>query len=190
VFIGPPDSGKTTVLCKWLTPAVLTEQSSARVWRLDGAGANTAEFLSVHCEMLGVPVERFWTGIDTPAELQFIDLPGVEADDARALAGLRIQLSALPNPEIHLVLNAAYETETLLTQYHAFAGFQPKDLILTHLDEETRRVKLWNLVFGTNCMIGFLSAGQKIPGDFLRAAPDLLFPAEIIPQQSDPLVPR
>ena len=36
VFIGPPGCGKTTVLCKWLTLAVLTEERPARVWRLDG----------------------------------------------------------------------------------------------------------------------------------------------------------
>ena len=32
------------------------------VWRLDGYTANVAEFLTLHCEMIGVPVERFWCG--------------------------------------------------------------------------------------------------------------------------------
>ena len=35
VFVGPPGCGKTTALCKWLTLAVLTEERSARVWRVD-----------------------------------------------------------------------------------------------------------------------------------------------------------
>src|SRR5579859_3691987 len=43
VFIGPPGSGKSTVLCKWLTGAVLRNQQRARVWRLDGETANTSE---------------------------------------------------------------------------------------------------------------------------------------------------
>ena len=63
VFIGPPGSGKTTALCKWLTLAALLEERAARVWRLDGATANTADFLAIHCEMLGVPLERFWMKI-------------------------------------------------------------------------------------------------------------------------------
>jgi flagellar biosynthesis protein FlhF len=179
VFVGPPGAGKTTVLCKWLTLAVLTEERSACVWRLDGAQANTAELLTVHCEMLGVPVERFWSEPALPADLHFVDLPGVEAIDARALNELRSQLSVLPCPEIHLVLNAAYHTEALLAHYHAFAALEPTDLILTHLDEETHRVRLWNLIFGTNCTIRFLSAGQKIPGEFRPAGPDLLFPPEV-----------
>jgi len=100
-------------------------------------------------------------------------------DDARALTDLRRQLSTLPSPEVHLVLNSAYQSEVLLAQCQAFAPCGPADLVLTHLDEETGRVKLWNLVLGTNYTIRFLSAGQKIPGAFCRATPDLLFPAEV-----------
>jgi len=76
------------------------------------------------------------------------------------------------------VLNAAYESSVLFEQYHAFSKFSPEDLIFTHMDEERRRVKLWNFVLGTNCCVSFLSGGQKIPGDFQRAETGILFPSE------------
>ena len=197
VLIGPPGSGKTTALCKWLTLASLLEQRPGRVWRLDGASANTAEFLAIHCEMLGVPLERFWAAPgaaanaadaqlpagpagDPPAPLPLwlVDLPGVEMGDLPGLSALRDQIAAMPSPRLHLVLNAAYEMPALLAQWCAFESFGPEDIIFTHLDEECRRVKLWNFVFGTNCSLRFLGAGQKIPGEFHTASPENLFPAK------------
>lgn len=178
VFIGPPGSGKTTALCKWLTIATLLEDRPARVWRLDGQISNTADYLAIHCETLGVPLERFWSTPKAGGELWFVDLPGVEINDPIALAALREQLSGLPAPRIHLVLNAAYEMPALLAQWRAFELCCPEDLIFTHLDEETRRVKLWNFVFGTNCSVRFVGAGQKIPGEFRNATPELLLPSK------------
>ncbi|HEX4343243.1 MAG TPA: hypothetical protein VH255_07620 [Verrucomicrobiae bacterium] len=178
VFIGPPGSGKTTLLCKWLTKSILSEDASAHVWRLDGASANMAEFLTLHCEMLNVPLERFWTPTTQLEDFLFIDLPGTEAHDPQALTALREQLATLPQPHIHLVLNAAYDTTILFEQFNAFAAFKPEDLIFTHLDEERHRVKLWNFVLGTNCALSFLSGGQKIPGEFHRANSLLLFPSD------------
>jgi flagellar biosynthesis protein FlhF len=181
VFIGPAGSGKTTALCKWMTAAVLREEHKVHVWRLDGDTANVAEFLTLHCEMIGVPVERFWCGPEGERDLLFIDLPGVEMGNSNAMKALHSQIAALPEPHVHLVLNAAYEGTVLFEQFHAFKGFAPEDVIFTHLDEERRRVKLWNFVLGTNCSVSFLGAGQKIPGDFFRAESTLLFPSEFRP---------
>ncbi len=176
VFIGPPGSGKTTALCKWMTSELLFNEHRVHVWRLDGDSANSGELLELHCEMMGVPVQRFWTDLAEPADLQFVDLPGVEMNNPDAMSVLNDQLSALPQPHVHLVLNAAYESSILLEQFRAFESFAPEDIIFTHLDEEQRRVKLWNFVLGTKCPISFLGAGQKIPGEFQRAEPAMLFP--------------
>jgi flagellar biosynthesis GTPase FlhF len=109
-----------------------------------------------------------------------VDLPGVEISDETALAALRDQIAGMPSPRVHLVLNAAYEMPALLAQWRAFEAFAPEDLIFTHLDEEARGVKLWNFVFGTNCSVRFLGAGQKIPGEFKNASPEILFPPKTL----------
>lgn len=176
VFIGPAGSGKTTALCKWMTSSILFDDHQVRVWRLDGESGNSSDLLNLHCELMAVPVDRFWSGPDEMADLQFIDLPGAEINNQGAMSALRDQLDALPQPHVHLVLNAAYENSILFEQFSAFEPFAPEDIIFTHLDEETRRVKLWNFVLGTKCPISFLGAGQKIPGEFRRAEPALLFP--------------
>ncbi len=174
-LIGPAGSGKTTTLCKWLTQSALVEGRVARVWRLDGATANLAESLSVYCEILGLPVERSWQGAGPVEEdIGFIDLPGVDWRQPLPVKELAAHLKQLGNPQLHLVLNGAYETATLLAQVRAFAGFPITDLIVTHLDEESRWGKLWNLALGTNYSIRYFATGQNIPGDFCAATAEAI----------------
>lgn len=181
LFIGPPGSGKTTTVCKWLAKTVLAEGRSARVWRLDDHSANFAGLLDAYGEILHVPVEREWpanlspTGID----LGFVDLPGVDTQDPAAIQRLHQRLNSMAHAEVHLVLNAAYDTSILLKQARALSSLPVHDLIFTHLDEETRPAKLWNLLLGTNFTVRFLSAGQNIPGHFVCARPEMLLTASI-----------
>jgi flagellar biosynthesis GTPase FlhF len=175
VFIGPPGTGKTVCLCKWLARAVLVEGRTARVLRLDGRTANTSEAVSIYAEILNVPVLRAVPANldqESSADLLLVDLPGVSSCDAEALGHLAQQIQKLPSPQVHLVLNAAYETSVLLAQTRAFQALPLTDLVLTHLDEEPRWGKVWNLVLGTNFPISFLSAGQNIPGEWLPARPE------------------
>src|SRR5581483_1813308 len=97
--------------------SALVEGRVARVWRHDGATANLAESLSVYCEILGLPVERSWQGAGPVEEdIGFIDLPGVDWRQPLAVKELAAHLKQLGNPQLHLVLNGAYETATLLAQ--------------------------------------------------------------------------
>ena len=180
VFVGPPGSGKTTVLCKWLAKSVLADGVTARAWRLDGRAANFAGLLDVYGEILGVHVERDWNvsqkidGFD----VGFVDLPGVNAPDQAAIQSLGSRLDTIPGAQVHLVLNAAYDVSVTLAQARAFAGLPVNDVIFTHTDEEKRLMKLWNFVLGTNFPVRFLSGGQNIPGDFHVAVPGLLIPRQ------------
>ena len=175
VLIGPAGSGKTTALCKWLAQLVLVEGRSVAIFRLDGETANTGEFLSVHAEVLGVPVQRSLTSDwRSAADVVFIDLPGVSHTDRASMIKLRDQLQGLRPAQIHLVLNVAYESPLFMAQFRGFSGLQPNDWIATHLDEEPRWGKLWNGVMGTNCPLGWMGVGQNIPGMFHRADPDRL----------------
>ena len=170
LFVGPPGVGKTTCLSKWLAQMVLLGGRSARVWRLDGHTANVAESLSVYGEILGVPVARCWSRGDNalPAEIGFIDLPGVDFHSESALGELA-ERAATMGALVHLVLNAAYDTSLLLEQVRAFSSLPITDLILTHLDEEHREEKLRDFAGRIAHPIGYLSAGQSVPGTFREA---------------------
>ena len=184
VVIGPAGSGKTTCLCKWLTQAALVEGRLARVWRLDGTTANMAESLTVYCEILHLPSERAWgAGVNQIAEdIGFVDLPGVDWRAPGALQELAGQLRQFGASSLHLALNGAYDISLLLAQVRAFAALPVEDLIITHLDEEGRWGKLWNLVLGASLPIRYLSTGQNIPGDFCAATAETIL-ARQFPQQ-------
>lgn len=184
IFIGAPGSGKTTVLSKLLAQRVLIENLATRVFRLDGLRANTAESLSVYCEILGVPVERCRADAShsQPQETVFIDLPGVSPNDADALKNLSAQIAAFSNARVHLVMNAAYETNTLFHQLRGFSVLPISDLVFTHLDEEQRFGKLLNFAFGIKFPISYLSAGQNVPGDLTSASVEKIV-ARVIPSK-------
>lgn len=176
ILVGATGSGKSTLLCKWLSKLALTGGPAVRVFRLDGVTANTAEVLAVHAEILGVPVERDFRGLSnySSEEWKLVDVPGVDWRDRQAIGEIRRALDKFSGADVHLVLNGAYEVPVLLAQARAFSSLPLTGLMVTHLDEETRWAKLWNLVLETPLALRFLSAGPNIPGDFLEASPELL----------------
>ena len=104
-----------------------------------------------------------------PGRLLLVDIPGGTAEDVAWQAALETLMNRLTSPRLHLVLNAAYDAAILQKQVRSFSGLPLADVSFTHLDEEIRAGKIWNLLLGTNCRPGFLAGGQNIPGDFSRA---------------------
>ena len=179
IFVGPTGTGKTTCLGKWLAQTVLVEGRRSSVWRLNGIAANTAESLSILCEGLNVNVNRSWphgTQPDSEPQARFIDFPGADAKNAVALGELKSSVDRLGTARIHLVLNAAYDIRILMKQAAAFQAFRLSSLILTHLDEESNRLKLWNLIVGAKLPLSYVGAGQNVPGDFMPARVEMFLP--------------
>jgi flagellar biosynthesis protein FlhF len=175
LFIGVPGTGKSTVLCKMLAQTSLVESEPATVYQLDSHVANPSPLPSVYSEIVGAQFERTLPlNFERREETVFVDLPGVPMHHTQGLEKLRQIIAEFGVPEVHLVLNAAYETGVLLEQVRFFSTLGITDLIVTHLDEETRWGKLWNLVLGTNFSIRALADGQNIPGDFRAATADLI----------------
>lgn len=187
VLIGAPGCGKTTALCKWMTDEVFIRRRPSRVWRLDGHLPNTARMLDLQCELLGVRVDRVWGKADVDDDsLRFVDLPGVQVDDPGALTALIEQVRQFPKPQVYLVLNMAYDLGLLLAQAKFFSKLPLSGLIITHVDEEKRWSKCWNLVLATQLPVVYFAGGQQIPGEFRPASPEALFDALLASEQDLP----
>ncbi len=180
IFTGPAATGKTAVMCKWLTHHRLVENRPVRAFLLntERAHVNTDQ-LSLHCDILGIPVERYFPESRRPSaegEAWFVDLPGVDMFDSQSVGAVGAIIREFDHPEIHLVLNLAYESPVFLGQLMSMkkARVTPDSLIFTHLDEESRWGKIWNAVFAARLPISFFSTGQNIPGDFVRAGAEMV----------------
>lgn len=168
IFVGVPGSGKSTVLCKMLAQTALVDRQPATVYQLDSHVANSAGQTGIFAEIIGAHFERTLPErFERREESVFVDLPGVPLGDDRGLAALRAIIASFGVPQVHLVLNGAYESAHLLNQAAFFSSVGISSLIVSHLDEEIRWGKLWNLILGTNYSLRYLSCGQNVPGDLL-----------------------
>ena len=167
-LLGPPGSGKSTCLAKWLTVETLKHHRLCRVWRLDGAVVNGAEALSLHAELMGVPVETSWNPSVVPMETEFLDLPGWNGAD-RELGDRMANLLDRFEPDfVGIVGNLAYEQGILASQMRSFDRFRPNGLLLTHLDEIETPSRVWDLVLQLQRPLAATSSGPWIPGGFER----------------------
>jgi len=179
LFVGAPGAGKSTVLCKMLAQTSLVERHPATLYQLDTHLANSSSRPAIFAEIVGARYERTLPArFERREESVFIDLPGVPLGDDKGLKALQPVIRAFGVPEIHLVLNGAYEAGHLLEQVRFFSQIGITDLVISHLDEESRWGKVWNLVLGTNFAVRYLSSGQNIPGGLQSATPELLLPVE------------
>jgi flagellar biosynthesis protein FlhF len=175
IFVGVPGAGKSAVLCKMLAQTSLVEGQPATVYQLDSHITNASPQPTVYSEIIGSEfIRTVPLNFERREESVYIDVPGVLLHDTKALAQLQELIPCFGTPQIHLVLNAAYESAHLLEQARFFSTLGIADLIVTHLDEETRWGKLWNLVFGTNYSLHSFSAGQNVPGEFHPAHPEAI----------------
>jgi len=97
--------------------------------------------------------------------------------DAEGMKSLLSLANGIQPAECLLVLNSAYELNHLIGLVRSFSDLPINGLIMTHLDEESRWSKLWNLSLAVDLPILYCSGGQEMPGDFVETTPEDLFRA-------------
>ena len=167
-LIGAAGSGKSVATAKWITIESLRHRQDCRIWCLDGIVANSAEFLSQHAELLGIPVETTWNPGLPPCSREFLDLPGWNPTDPDVSDRMANLLDRFEPDCLLLTLNAAYEASILQNQVKQFMPFRPHGLLLTHLDECGSPSKIWDLVLASGIAVFGTSSGRFIPGGFER----------------------
>lgn len=174
-LVGAPGVGKTTALAKWMAREVASRRNAGPLFMLDDADRpNACEVLSAHAQLLGVPMETRWDPDARPLDGGWIDFPGVSPGDESDRARLRQRLDAFGPTRRWLVINAAYDLNQVRRQLRFFSPLGCRGVIVTHLDEEARPARIWNLAMAEGPAVGYGSWGARFSDRWEALIPSVL----------------
>jgi len=181
IVVGPPGAGKTTTLAKIAIREYLSRRVSMRIISVDPYRVASHEKLRSLARIIGVgftaasSMREFMEAVDEfrNKDVVLIDTPGFSGADFLVTRDLADFLGQLPSKEIHLVLPAWMRREDLLRCIRQYDVFQPDCLLFTKLDETESRGASLGAALESGKPLSFVSVGQSIPEDLVRATPDL-----------------
>jgi len=178
-LIGATGVGKTTTIAKLAAEAITQSGARVALVTIDTYRIAAVEQLKVYGEIMGLPVEV----VLSPEQLQeafrrhsdkdliLIDTAGRSPRDQIRIDELNQFLGAESNVENCLVLAAPTEERLQQKTLEAFSPIPLSRLIFTKLDEADRYGSLINLPIRSNLPLAYLTNGQQVPEDLLRAEP-------------------
>ncbi|MEE4254015.1 MAG: flagellar biosynthesis protein FlhF [Desulfuromusa sp.] len=178
-LIGATGVGKTTTIAKLAAEAITQSGARVALVTIDTYRIAAVEQLKVYGEIMGLPVEV----VLSPEQLQeafrrhsdkdliLIDTAGRSPRDQVRIDELNQFLGTESTVENCLVLAAPTEERLQQKTLEAFSPIPLSRLIFTKLDEADRCGSLINLPIRSNLPLAYLTNGQQVPEDLLRAEP-------------------
>jgi flagellar biosynthesis protein FlhF len=178
-LIGATGVGKTTTIAKLAAEAITQSGARVALVTIDTYRIAAVEQLKVYGEIMGLPVEV----VLSPEQLQeafrrhsdkdliLIDTAGRSPRDQVRIDELNQFLGTESTVENCLVLAAPTEERLQQKTLEAFSPIPLSRLIFTKLDEADRCGSLINLSIRSNLPLAYLTNGQQVPEDLLRAEP-------------------
>ena len=182
VLVGPPGSGKTTLVSKLALQKSLNEKRSVRIISVDTHRVGGHERLRVHAGIMGIG----FSAANTIAELRealdefrakefiFVDTPGYSSSDEDSAKDLSEFVRSIPNREVHLVLPASMKRTDLARNAPRFEIFSPNTVIFTKLDETDSLGGLISETLRSGKPLSCLSTGPGVLENAVLPKPELL----------------
>ncbi len=170
VMIGPSGVGKTSVAAKLCTRHTVELQQSVALISFDNQRvAGTAE-LERYARILGVPLHTIFDSDDVNpvmkkvdgADLVIVDTPGLCPDDQIMCEKLRRLMSALPEPEPYLLINAEAQEKVMARIIDLCRPLGIQKLIFTKLDWAADMGPMINRLMDARLPVAYLSDSSKV----------------------------
>jgi len=171
-FIGSCGVGKTSALCKAVSADVFINGLQPQVLKVDGDVPNPSDGLETFCDIMGAPFARALEDVDAIDEGRplFVDVPGVRYQNEASIEACREILEELDVEERVLVVNAAYDAETIAEAMVGGERLGANAVVFTHLDEARRPGKLWRFALSGKFRLLFFSHGPNPAGEYTQDA--------------------
>ncbi len=185
-LVGATGVGKTTTIAKLAAEAITKSGARVALVTIDTYRIAAVEQLKVYGEIMGVPVDV----VLSPEQLQealrrhqdkdliLIDTAGRSPRDQQRIEELNQFLGTGSGIENCLVLAAPTEERLQQKTLECFGTLPLSRLIFTKLDETDRCGSLINVPLRSNLPLAYLTNGQQVPEDLLRAEPKIV--AELV----------
>jgi flagellar biosynthesis protein FlhF len=175
MLVGPTGVGKTTTVAK-LAARYAERSWSVEVITNDMYRVAAVDQLAQYAELIGVPLRTAGTPGEvkrlldnSTADLVLIDTAGRSHLDGERMNRL-YKLVEVTRPDyvfLCLSLTGSYrDTVDVIKQY---AGVEFNRLLFTKLDETRQAGLVLNLADQTSVPLSYISTGQRVPQDLIRA---------------------
>ncbi|WP_456450856.1 flagellar biosynthesis protein FlhF [Hydrogenimonas sp.] len=186
MLVGPTGVGKTTTLAKLAARyAYLMEKKyKVGIITLDTYRIGAVEQLMQYAKMMRIGIEavvdppEFLTALQTLSHMDIIliDTVGSSQYDKEKIDKLQQFLASNTDVgiDVSLVMGAPTKLEDLRAIYRNFSPLGIDTLIFTKLDETRGFGNIFSLVYETEKPVSYLSVGQEVPDDLMKADSDYL----------------
>ena len=182
VLIGPSGVGKTTTLAKLAARWSVKEKKRVGLISVDTFRLGAAEQLRTYARIMGLPVRvaqdkaefeqavELFEGMD----VVLVDTSGRSLQHPDQLAELTDMTSGLEDMALLLVLSAVTKDRDLAGLLTRTSGLPVQSLVISKIDETEYYGNVINNLVKFKKPVSFLTNGQKVPDDIIRATPERL----------------
>jgi len=172
-FIGPTGVGKTTTLAKIAANLSIDQRHSVGIITADTYRIAAVEQIKVYCEIMNIPLKIVYEIEDIYKSLSnfrdkdiiLVDTAGRNHKNQEQMKELKELVESVNNKEIHLVISAATDFETIKDILDSYSFITDYKLIFSKVDEANNLGNILNVKYYFNKNISYLTTGQNVPDD-------------------------
>lgn len=177
-FVGPTGVGKTTTIAKVAAKMMLEQKKTVAFITTDTYRIAAIEQLKTYAKILDVPVEVAYSNAEYEHALEkfatydhvFVDTAGRNYRETANVVdlGKMIEFNS-ENRETYIVLSLTAKAKDNVEIFQVFNEKGVEQVIFTKVDETTTYGSLINLCLGEGAKIAYISNGQNVPDDMVKA---------------------